>query len=287
MFLGPPVLRKVGSILLGVFWLALGIELRGAELVNFESAAFTHTPSPFKVKQAQKLGFELEVVTEPSVPLSGFLTKPAGDGPFPVVVLLHGCGGIGLWNQAWTKRFKKWGYVVLDIDSFKPRGVLTVCDGRSSVTPWSRALDAYGAKNYLLTLPFVDSTRIVIMGMSHGGWAVLHAINRSTAEGLQTKPFRAAVAMYPICGTPEQTVTPTLILIGEKDDWTPASECTRYVDELEDPHEVTLRIFEGAHHVFDVEGMDIDQLGNTLRYHPGAAAEAIRMTNEFLGKWLQ
>ena len=39
----------------------------GAEVVEFESVFYTYPPSPFKVKQAQKLGIELELITEPSV----------------------------------------------------------------------------------------------------------------------------------------------------------------------------------------------------------------------------
>ena len=37
--------------------------------------------------------------------LTGYLVRPEGDGPFPAVVLLHGCSGLGLEtsHQAWWK----------------------------------------------------------------------------------------------------------------------------------------------------------------------------------------
>ena len=256
----------------------------GAEVVEFESAAFTYTPSPFKVRQAKKKGIALEPTIEPSVPLLGFLAKPGGAGPFPAVVLMHGCAGITKWNKVWTDRLIAWGYVVLDVDSFTPRGLTYICDGHeiSAATPWTRALDAYGAKNHLSTLRYIDSTRIAVMGMSHGGAAVLHAIEQSISAGLQLKPFQAAVALYPLCRELQQVNTPTLILIGDKDNWTPASWCVRYLDELQPPHDVTLKVFPGAHHVFDLEGIDGEELGLTIRYHPQAAAEAIEMIRKFL-----
>ena len=93
------------------------------------------------------------------------------------------------------------GLCRLDMDSFTPRGMTYICDGReiSTATPWTRALDAYGARRYLSTRQFVDTARVAVMGMSHGGAAVLHTIERATSAGLQTEPFQAAIAMYPLC----------------------------------------------------------------------------------------
>ena len=96
------------------------------------------------------------------------------------------------------------------------------------------------------------------------------------------KPFRAAVALYPYCEIPEPINTPTLVLIGSADQWTSADECARFVDRLPPPHEMTLRVFAGADHVFDHPGMNIVELGKINRYHPEAAEQAIRMAREFL-----
>ena len=258
-----------------------------AEVVEFESVAYTYPPTPFKVKQAKKLGIPAETKTEPSVPLTGYLAKPENEGLLPAVVLLHTCAGISEHEESWSDRLVSWGYVVLTVDSFTPRGQKYICDGDQEwTTPWTRALDAYGAKKYLSTRPFVDPTRIAVVGLSHGGMTILEAIKRSTSAGLETKPFRAAVAFYPSCVEPEPIDTPTLILIGSEDNWTPADHCVAYLDKLQPPHEMTLKVFPGAHHAFDHPGIDIVEFGHIVRSDPKAAAQAIRMTREFLGKRL-
>ena len=280
-----------GVILFGVIPLNAYAVSKSINIVEFESATFPL--SPFKIKRAKKLGIALE--TKPGILLRGFLAKPSGDGPFPAVVLMHGCNGIWKWDEVWTNRLVAWGYVVLGVDSLEPRGNPNTCIRPFAVSPESRSLDAYGAKMYLSTLPFVDSMRVAIMGMSHGGWSLLHAIKESTSGSLQREPFRAAVALYPYCGETEKIVDlPTLILIGENDEWTPANRCVQYVNTLQSPHETTLKVFPGAHHVFDLEGVDsqaksvIDgQLKDRIyRYDPQAAEKAIQMIHEFLKKWL-
>lgn len=260
-----------------------------AVVVEFESVSFTYPLSPFKVKQAKKKGITFDPKTEPSIPLKGFFTKPEGAGPYPAVILLHTCAGISEHEESWSDRLVAWGYVVLTVDSFTPRGVKYICDGRQGqgwTTPWSRALDAYGAKRYLLTRPFVDPTRIAVMGMSHGAMTILEVIKRSTSAGLAMEPFRAAVAFYPLCGNPEPVNTPTLVLIGGADNWTPADQCIQYLERLQPPHEMTLKVFPDAHHVFDHPGIDIVELGHIVRSDPEAAAQAIQMTREFLNDQL-
>ena len=197
---------------------------------------------------------------------------------------MHGCNGIWEWDKVWTDRLVAWDYVVLNVDSLTPRGLTDICHGRDTITatPWIRALDAYGAMNHLATLRYVDPTRIAVVGMSLGGTAVLYTIEQSMTGGLQTKPFRAAVALYPSCRELQQVNTPTLILIGDKDNWTPASWCVRYLDQLKPPHDVTVKVFPGAHHIFDLEGLDAEEGGLTIRHHPQAAAEAIEMIKMFL-----
>jgi dienelactone hydrolase len=258
-----------------------------AEIVEFESVSFTYTPSPFRVKQAKKLGIPVEVKSEPSVSLTGYLARPAGEEPRPAIVLLHPCFGISKAEEMWSDRLVGWGYVVLSVDSFKPRGFDNICNSSQGyIGPWARALDAYGAKQYLSTRPFVDSARIAVMGMSHGGNSVLEVIKQSTSEGLVMKPFQASIAFYPLCSVPEPINTPSLILTGDMDQWQPAVLCEQYLDKLQPQHEISMKVFAGAYHAFDIVGIDTINTGYIVRYNQKAADEAFRMSREFLEKRL-
>lgn len=60
--------------------------------------------------------------------LSGILTVPKGDGPFPAVVLLPVCNGLRAPATAaqmtgWARRLSEWGYVTLQVDSLGPRSL--------------------------------------------------------------------------------------------------------------------------------------------------------------------
>lgn len=256
-----------------------------AKVVEFDSIPYTYKPSPFKVKQAKKLGKTLEVKVEPSVSLTGYLAKPAGEEPRAAVVLLHGCTGIIESDEMWSDRLVSWGYVVFIVDSFTPRGYENLCEGEK-VTSWARALDAYGAKQYLETRSFVDPARIAVMGRSHGGMTILEIIKQSNSEDFAVKPFQAAIAFYPYCREPVPINAPTLILTGDEDQWHPAEFCTQYMNKSPSKNQITLKVFAGAYHSFDEPGADGIEAGFIYRYHPEAAAEASDLTRKFLEKRL-
>ena len=257
-----------------------------SELVHFESIVYP--PTPFKVKRAKERGIELEPKIGETI--TGYLNRPAGEGPFPAIILMHGCSGMGRWSGIWSRRLVEWGYVVLDMDSFGPRGIdKGVCFRTDHIAgPFSRALDAHGAKAFLATLPFVAPERIGVVGMSHGGMSVLQAINRSTTTRIDGEPFRAAVALYPSCDPNTQPNAPILILIGELDNWTDPKSCERYLAKLGRDHDVTLKIYPGAYHAFDIAGADWLVRGYyVVRYDREAAEDAIKKVRAFLGKYLE
>jgi len=72
--------------------------------------------------------------------LSGTIYKPRGDGPFPAVVILHGCSGIGNRTYLWASRLKGWGYVSFIVDSLGPRGVHDTCQRTPKVSYVKRAI---------------------------------------------------------------------------------------------------------------------------------------------------
>ncbi len=197
-------------------------------------------------------------------------------------------------HAQWVDRLVGWGYVTLELDSFTPRG-RDGCDKAFTVTEDMRCLDAYAAKSYLATLPFVDPDNVGVIGWSHGGSTILSMIDASSGVRLLNKlvsPFKAAVAFYPTCHSLYRPDTPVLVLIGRKDDITPA----RLAESLERDYkssswnmEFSLTVYPNATHGFDVEGFkggfDVDR--HHLDYDPQATADAIAQTKDFLAKYMR
>jgi dienelactone hydrolase len=224
-----------------------------------------------------------------SLEIPATLIRPDGEGPFPAIVVMHDCSGLGPRSSGaprrWSQDLVQQGYVVLIPDSFTPRGfsdgVCTIPGMQTtSASGYARAADAYGALAALRALPFVDAKRVGVMGNSHGGWTVLAAMvaqpgEESALAQAKRSGFSAALALYPSCsaryggwstsrekgtrfgpvvsynGT-YQPLAPLLILTGEKDDWTPAEPCRRLAESSRAAgYPVEIKIYPGAHHAFD------------------------------------
>ena len=217
--------------------------------------------------------------------LSGRLIKPSGDGPFPAVVLLHGCAGTWDLHSDWMNRLQRWGYVSLLVNSFKPRGEVNICSpGKGhTIQPSRRAKDAFGAKLYLESLPYVDPNRIAVMGWSHGGMATLEAVQINVPS---SSPFQAAVAFYPRCTRMYILNSPLLVMIGEKDDWTPAHKCKLHIKPQDGWPRIVLKIYPGAYHAFDSPYDLSYYLGHRVGRNQSAALDSYERVRAFLDKYM-
>lgn len=204
--------------------------------------------------------------------------RPTGDGPFPAMVILHGCGGMGDHERAWAQRLRGWGYAVLVIDSFSSRGFVSVCAHPTDLSGADRAADALRAAAWLRARADIKPDRVGVIGFSHGGWAVLRAVLADAPAAAHQPPFAAAVAFYPVCNTPAAPlVTDTLVLIGAADDWTQAARCEDWVHHVQTQgHAALIHVYPGAEHGFDRAGPAHLVAGHHLAYDPEAdrAAEA-------------
>jgi dienelactone hydrolase len=235
---------------------------------------------------------EFETPLASPLPLQGYLRQTNSAGPSPAVVLLHSCNGDWLrLDERWGERIASWGYVTLTVDSFGPRGLKNTCGGGA---PVDLAFDAYRALNFLVQQPFVDPARVAAVGFSQGGWLALSSVEHGAVEQASHNKFRAAVAFYPRClGFKGDMTVPTLILIGELDDWTPASECRNMVDGKDDwgisRHKgegapVKLVVYPGAYHAFDAASLQapIQFFGHHLEFNQPATDRSIAAVHDFL-----
>jgi dienelactone hydrolase len=184
------------------------------------------------------------------------------------------------------------------------------CRSRPDDPPISaRFDDAFGALQYLQSLPYVRADRVAAIGWSQGGVYAMSVINGPSLErarrrgvALPATGFAAAVGVYPggcFSLVHEQVVRPLLVLIGEADDWTPAAKCREMVEAMRGRGaDATIVTYPGAYHYFDVEGQRLEVLatvdndnrpggGATVSYQAAAAADARRRIEEFLGRHLR
>ena len=121
--------------------------------------AFTINAEP------ETITFESRTLKNKPLTLTGVLVKPEGEGPFPAIILLHGCGGIysksgrNLYNP-WVSRLNSWGYVTIQVDSLGPRNQTNTCDNPFKVHAVERMHDAYAAKSYLENQSYVDDNNL-------------------------------------------------------------------------------------------------------------------------------
>ena len=47
---------------------------------------------------------------------------PSGKGPFPVVIISHGSGGLTPLQTRWAEYFNSLGYATISMDHYGPRG---------------------------------------------------------------------------------------------------------------------------------------------------------------------
>lgn len=230
------------------------------------------------------------------VRLIGYLARPEGSGPFPAVVVLHGCGGFHQDMLAWADRIRRWGYVALAVDSFGPRGIEMNCGAFGD-----QPADAFQALAYLRTQPYVRADHVGVLGFSMGGNSVLAALERGSISALYTDQFHAGVALYPGCGSSSGIMTaPTLVLIGALDDWNPASHCEAMAagrSELGisrssgDRSLVRLIVYPEAYHGFDLAGLrwlssGTKALGHHLEYNDAVTRDSVEKVRAFFRQTL-
>ena len=231
-------------------------------------------------------------VTSPkAATIGGEIYRPSGAGPFPAVLVMHGCNGVGPNMHDWGQWLQSEGYVAFVLDSFSARGIKRVCGDPFQLLPRDRSPDVYAAATYLRSLPFVDGERIAAMGFSHGGSTVLWA--GTSDSRYPDNRLRGFIAFYPGCGDviAYGGRSPLLLLLGAKDDWTPAEPCQRLAEAAQNARKpVTAVLYPNARHAFDASRINgvvfvADARrgrGATIAYDPQAHEDSLKQVRKFL-----
>ena len=225
--------------------------------------------------------FDINPQTGVLIELTGlFFTPDPSAGGFPAVVVLHGCDGmysslagrrdqLSVRHQAMADLLVAEGYAVLFPDSFNPRGRREVCTQRAreqSITQANRRLDVLGALDYLRTRSDIATKRIALLGWSHGGSAVLAAMNARhpvvaaylTQLDDPAEFFLTAIAFYPGCYASLHgregyaPAAPVSVFIGEADDWTSPWPCVALGQAMQAKQlPLHVRTYPDTYHGFD------------------------------------
>ena len=239
-----------------------------------------------------------------------WMPRPEG-GVGPAVVALHGCSGLfERTGTAFDPRYPDYvarlhsaGYHVLLPDSFGSRGKGSICAepyGKRSVTVETRRGDAIAATDWLSRHPDVDARRIVMLGWSHGATTVLSALNSDGPA--YARNVAAAIVFYPGCSSllkqPFRLQLPVLMLLGEKDDWTPPGRCLELAERTRKARpdvDLDVHLYSDSHHGFDSTQpvrfrADVSSGANPKGVHAGgnrtARAAALAEIDTFLGSRL-
>ena len=262
---------------------ALSADARAAALdrVEFESAS-------------ERRG----TVLSPGDPIQGDLVKPDGAGPFPAVIVLHGCAGMhDTTKRKLLDQLVAWGYAILLVDSYATRRIEPEhgCTSYGAFATFAkRRRDAYGALVFLGSQGFADPHRVAVVGFSAGARVTLSMAEPNSFELFEPPSnlrFRAAAAFYPPCSSSgARPAIPTLIFIGASDDWTPAADCSSKVAGWgNDGPPLELVVYPGTHHGFYYPQLQPGRifLDHRLEYNGAAADDASQRLHEFLDHHLK
>lgn len=239
----------------------------------------------------------------------GFVvSKPEGEGPFPVVLLFHGCGGLrgehgekDIMN-GYARTAREAGYASIIVDSFGPRdidfhyAVSKVCKGYK-LRGRARAGDVLAAVSYAKSLSFVDAGHIILAGWSHGGWTVMDTMTMDMEKrwpaALKRPPadilggLQGVYLTYPFCGFPALSHErswvyrpPTSVIVAEYDEVVQLGRCAETLIKLDaDGVVLEVEVFEHVTHAFD----ERDQTAkSSFSYDDAASSRAHRRFEHYL-----
>ena len=183
----------------------------------------------------------------------------------PVVVALHGCGGmyatvgsrkgqLSARHQGMTNLLMAQGYSVVWPDSLTPRQETSLCEqsmASRQVRQSHRRSDVHTTLAWLGQQAWTDPQRVALLGWSHGGSAVLASSDSRQKLPQPSVTPDIALAFYPGCSyalrRTYQAAWPVHLLLAGADDWTPAAPCVALAQKAG----ISFKLYPDSHHGFD------------------------------------
>ena len=182
-------------------------------------------------------------------------------GRVPGAVIINSSGGVLSHIELhYARALVLHGVAVLVIDSFMPRGARRTTDDQSRVPQQKSDADAVAGFRWLAAQPWVDPSRIIVLGMSRGGEAALKNALEVSRRWLRAEDIRFAAHVAIVPGgcqiqieDARTTGAPIFFMLAELDDTTPSRSCLDYLERVRTAGNPNVRfaVYPGVYHAFE------------------------------------
>jgi carboxymethylenebutenolidase len=213
--------------------------------------------------------------------VQGVLYTPAGEGPFPALIVIHEWWGLNDWVKDQASKLADQGYVALAVDLYRGKVAITPDMAHELMrgVPEDRAKrDLHAAFEFLSAQPNVRKDRIGSIGWCMGG-------GYSLDMALQEPTLAATVINYGHLATDTDALkkinAPILGLFGGQDHGITPDDVKKFgatMDQL--GKKIDVKIYDDAGHAFE-------NPGNQDGYRGDDAADAWKRTVNFLAENLK
>ncbi len=213
--------------------------------------------------------------------VQGILYTPAGQGPFPGIIVIHEWWGLNDWVKEQASKLADQGYEALAIDLYRGK-VATTPDLAHELmrgVPDDRASrDLKGALDFLASQPKVKKNRIGAIGWCMGG-------GYSLDVALDEPTLAADVINYGHLVTDPDAIkkinAPVLGLFGALDQGITPDDVHKFEAAMKQQgKKIDIKIYDDAGHAFE-------NPNNKSGYRPADAADAWQRTVKFLSENLK
>lgn len=220
---------------------------------------------------------------ESPIEVEALLTFPPGDGPFPMLLLVHSSGGPEEFTKDWLefqrdqqKPLLGMGIGTMYLDNFSARGVKHTYRDQSQASLWATYIDMFMALELLANHPKVNKKKIGVSGYSRGGNLSYLAGEKKLRDVLVSKDlyFAAAQPRSPECWVTGMFANPTPIketkmwlVLGGADDYTLPGPCVELGKKYKaNGGDIKIDVREGWHHLF-TGNYEVEFAGRTQFFH--------------------
>ncbi len=230
--------------------------VNGAGLLQFMEEAYQHAIKNVEFTTIETINQQLRPYDR--------IYKPGKVEKFPVVLFFHGCSGPTLSHeQDWANFYNAMGVVMMAIDSYSGRGINPddACNF-TAMTPWQRAADVFASIEYVKTLDYIDTDKIILSGFSHGAMTLWQAqvygsrqqppLSLAQWKANSFDGLKYSFLFYGTCMERWDIKIPTTMFLGGNDRYIDQQICINYAKEHQDMRDYfQYFVFENATHTFD------------------------------------